>query len=112
MESPETVEFSMQPLMPVMLVGIVGLVVLFIILGLVRLWGLKMQSKSGACGGIDLEDLRRRRDAGEMTQAEFEAVCASASGGAAGSGTEQETPISERGAEGGNAERSPADGEA
>jgi len=112
MESPETVEFSMQPLMPVMLVGIVGLVVLFTILGLVRLWGLKMQSKSGACGGIDLEDLRRRRDAGEMTQAEYEAVCTSASGGAAGSGTEQETPINERGAEGGNAERSPADGEA
>ncbi|HUU89824.1 MAG TPA: hypothetical protein VM238_01300 [Phycisphaerae bacterium] len=112
MEPPETIEFSMQHLMPVLLFGIVALVVLFVILGLVRLWGLKMQTKSGASGGIDIEDLRRRRDAGEISQAEYEAVCASAAGDADGSEPRQETPINEQGAETSDTERSPADGEA
>ena len=112
MESSETIEFSMRQLMPVMLFGIVALVVLFVILGLVRLWGLKMQTKSGASGAIDLEDLRRRRDAGEISQAEYEAVCASATGGPDGSGPRQETPINQQDVETSGAEGSPADGEA
>jgi len=112
MESSETIEFSMRQLMPVMLFGIVALVVLFVILALVRLWGLKMQTKSGASGAIDLEDLRRRRDAGEISQAEYEAVCASATGDPDGSGPRQETPITQQDAETNGAERSPADGEA
>ena len=112
MEPPETVEFSMQQLMPVILVGIAALVVLFVILGLARLWGLKMQTKSGPSGGIDLEDLRRRRDAGEISQAEYEAVCASAAGGPDGSVAEQETPINQTSVDEGDSERSPADGEA
>jgi len=111
MQSFETIEFSTQHLMPVMLFGILALVALFVVLALVRLWGLKMQTKSGACGGIDLEDLRRRRDAGEISQAEYEAVCASATGGVDGSGAVQESPINQTSAEDGDAERSPADGE-
>ncbi|KPK47103.1 MAG: hypothetical protein AMK72_08885 [Planctomycetes bacterium SM23_25] len=112
MESPETINFSMEHLMPFLMGGIVALVVLFVLLALVRIWGVKMQTKSGACGGIDLEDLRRRRDAGEISQAEYEAVCASATGGADGSGPRQETPINHGGAEDGGSERSLVDGEA
>ncbi len=112
MESTETIDLSMQHLTPVMLFGIVALVAIFAILALVRIWGLKMQRKSVARGGIDLEDLRQRRDAGEISQAEYETVCASLTKGAAGSEAGQETPINQKSAEEGDSERSPVDGEA
>ena len=112
MDSPETIDFSMERLMPVMLFGIVALVAIFAILALVRTWGQKMQRKSVAYGGIDLEDLRRRRDAGEISQAEYETVCASLTKGAAGSEAGQKTPINQKGAEEGDSQRSPVDGEA
>ena len=112
MESSETIEFSMRQLMPVMLFGIVALVVLFVILALVRLWGLKMQTKPGASSAIDLEDLRRRRDADEISQAEYEAVRARLTGVAAGSEGGRKTPINQKSTEEGGPERSPVDGEA
>ena len=108
--------------MPVMLFGIVALVVLFVILALVRLWGLRMQTKSGACGGIDLEELKRQRDAGEIAQEEYDAVCAGLADGGpakakdAAPGTARtdhapETPIEKTDAEDSRPERSPADGQ-
>jgi hypothetical protein len=112
MESPETIDFSMEHLMPVMLFGIVALVAIFAILALVRTWGQKMQRNSVAYGGIDLEDLRRRRDAGEISQAEYETVCASMTDGPDASEAGQETPINQKSAEEGDSERRPVDGEA
>ena len=112
MESSETIDLSMQRLMPVMLFGVVALVAIFAILALVRIWSLKMQRKSGAYGGIDLEDLRRRRDAGEISQAEYEAVCASMTDGPDASEAGQKTPMNQKSAEEGNSERNPVDGEA
>ncbi len=112
MESSGTIDLSMERLMPVMGFGVVALVAIFAILALVRIWGLKMQRKSGACGGIGLEDLRRRRDAGEISQAEYEAVLAGLTGGAAGSEGGRKTPINQKIAEEGGSERSPVDGEA
>ena len=79
-ESPETILIPMHQLMPILVCGIVGLVVIFVLMALVRLWGLRMQTKAGGCGGLDLDELRRQRDAGEISAEEYDAVFGSVAG--------------------------------
>lgn len=80
MESPETIVMPVSRLMPILVCGIVGLVVIFVLMALVRLWGLRMQTKTGGCGGLDLDELRRQRDAGEISPEEYDAVYGSVAG--------------------------------
>ena len=46
----------------------------FILAGLVRYWAQRMQKVSKATGEIDLANLQRQRDAGEISQEEYEPV--------------------------------------
>jgi hypothetical protein len=125
MESPEVVLMPMSRLMPILVSCIAGLLLLFIAMALVRLWGLRMQAKPGACGGLDVDELRRQRDAGEISQEEFDAVCGSLVGNPpdparagsrdAGRPTRAEggpqRPIKETGADHGDPERTGSNGQ-
>jgi hypothetical protein len=73
---------SPDQLMPMAMVCVMALLVIFVLLALVRMWCQQMQKKGGGCGGLDVEALRRQRDAGEITQEEFDRIL----GGIAGSG--------------------------
>jgi len=58
----------------IVMIAIVGLGILFGTLAAVRGWGLRMQKPHGASGGLDLEHLRCQRQAGEISQEEYDAV--------------------------------------
>ena len=77
---PEPFARPVQDMLPVLVLGAAALVVAFVILALARLWGWRTQHRGGSCGGIDLDDLRRQRMAGEISQEEYEAVRASIAG--------------------------------
>ncbi|MBE3069063.1 MAG: SHOCT domain-containing protein [Planctomycetes bacterium] len=80
MESPEAILMPVHRLMPILVCCVAGLVVIFVLMALVRLWGLRMQTKAGGCGGLDLDELRRQRDAGEISPEEYDAVYGSVAG--------------------------------
>ena len=66
----------MDQLMALAMCGVVVLLGLFVLLAWVRSWGIRMKKEGGACGGLDLEHLRRQRDAGEIRPEEYDAICA------------------------------------
>jgi hypothetical protein len=106
---PETdFGMSVEQLLALMLYGIMALVAIVGLVALVRLWSMRMQKSDGGCGGIDMARIRRLRDAGEITQAEYEAVVGRMAGtkaasGSKASGARPERPINndERGPPGG-----------
>jgi len=88
MEPPtfEATLHELREILPYLLWGALGLAGVFVLLMLVRLWGWRTQKRGGACGGIDLDALRRQYMAGEISEEEYEAVRRSIVG------AEQETP--------------------
>jgi hypothetical protein len=85
MEPPKA-ETVMSPdqLMALAMVCVIALLVIFVLLALVRTWGLRMQQQRGGCGGLDIETLRRQRDSGEITRQEFDRIVAGIAGDGAG----------------------------
>jgi hypothetical protein len=81
---PPKVETVMPPgqMMALVIVCVAALLVIFVVLALVRMWGQRMQKKHAPGGGLDVEALRRMRDAGEISPQEFDIIL----GGIAGSG--------------------------
>ncbi len=71
---------SLETLLPWLVGGTIGFVGLYLALALARLWGWRQQQRGGGCGGIDLDRLRRQRDAGEISQDDYEAVRARIAG--------------------------------
>jgi len=65
----------MDQLMVLAICGVVVLLGLFVLLAWVRSWGIRMKKEGGACGGLDLEHLRRQREAGEIRPEEYDAIC-------------------------------------
>jgi len=55
---------------------------IFVLLVLVRVWGLRMQSRARATGNLDLERLRAQFDAGHLSPEEYAAVRRQLVGGA------------------------------
>ncbi|MCX5677480.1 MAG: SHOCT domain-containing protein [Planctomycetota bacterium] len=88
MEPPE-VKTVMSPdqLMALVMVCVVALLAIFVLLAWVRMWGQRVQKQGGGCGSLDIEAVRRQRDAGEITQEEFDRIL----GGIAGSGADTAT---------------------
>ena len=81
---PANVEIvtSPDPTMPICVVALLfALIPIFGLLALVRMWGQRMQKKHAPGGGLDVEALRRMRDAGEISPQEFDIIL----GGIAGS---------------------------
>jgi hypothetical protein len=79
---------SPDPTMPMATICVMALLValtpIFVLLALVKMWGLRMQQKRGGCGGLDVESLRRQRDSGEITQEEFDRILGGITGGGPG----------------------------
>ena len=71
---------DLREALPLLVWGAAGLAAVFLVLMLVRLWGWRTQKRGGACGGIDLDALRRQWMAGEIGQDEYEAVRRSIAG--------------------------------
>jgi len=80
MTSPEPFTTPLEAMLPWLVWGTIGLVGIFVALALVRLWGWRQQQRGGACGGIDLDRLRRQRDAGEISQDDYETIRARLAG--------------------------------
>jgi len=71
---------DLREALPLLVWGAAGLAVVFLVLMLVRLWGWRTQKRGGACGGIDLDVLRRQWMAGQISEEEYEAVRRSIAG--------------------------------
>jgi len=91
-------------LMVFAVMGVAALGALFVVLILVRYWMQRSAKRSGPGGALDLEHLRRERDAGRITENEYEAIrnrITGAGGPAAGGeGGRPGGPISGKGADG------------
>ena len=72
MPSPEPFTTPLETILPWLVWGTIGLVGVFVVLALVRLWGWRQQQRG--CGGVDLDRLRRQRDAGEISQDDYDAI--------------------------------------
>jgi hypothetical protein len=85
MDNPN-VEFNMplDRLMTLAAICMMAVLAIFAILSLVRIWGQRIQKQGGGCGGLDVEALRRQRDAGEITRQEFDRIVAGIAGDGAG----------------------------
>lgn len=118
---PETLVLKPHEITALVFFGTAALIGVFTVLAIVRVWASRLQKKPVGCGGIDIEGLRRMRDAGEITPEEFDAVCGAAGAPkaapakepprAADAGAAPETPINPPGSGGEMPERSSRDGE-
>ena len=111
METSDTIVVPMHWMMWLVIGGVTVLLAVFVVLALVRLWGLRMQTKSRGCGGLDIEELRRQRDAGRISPEEYDAVRASLAGGAPVAEPALERPINLTDADDGDPERNRTDGQ-
>jgi hypothetical protein len=68
----EPLDFSRLMAFAVLAVG--ALWVLFLVLTIVRYWSARTQKREAATGGLDLCRLERQRDAGEISQEEYERI--------------------------------------
>jgi hypothetical protein len=114
-DSPETLVLKPHEITALVFFGTAALIAVFTVLAIVRVWASRLQKKPVGCGGLDIAGLRRLRDAGEITQEEFDAVCGAAGGPdapprPARSGAAPETPI-DREEAGGEPERSRPNGQ-
>jgi len=64
----------LQDMLSILVYAAIALGILFLILSLVRLWGIRTQKRGGACGNVDLARLRRQMMAGTIRPEEYEAV--------------------------------------
>jgi hypothetical protein len=75
-------------LMAIAVFGVLALLVLFILLGLARWWSLRAQKRGHEKqAGLNLAELKRQRDAGEITPEEYKAIYTRLSGIASGGNT-------------------------
>ena len=111
METSDTLVVPMRWMMVLIIGGVGALLAVFVVLAVVRLWGLRVQTKGGAAGGLNIEELRRQRDAGRISPEEYDAVRASLAGGAAGAEPTPERPINHTDADDGDPERNRTDGQ-
>ncbi|HUX02953.1 MAG TPA: hypothetical protein VMY35_18495 [Phycisphaerae bacterium] len=93
---------AFERLMVFAVMGVAALGALFVVLILVRYWMQRSAKRSGPGGALDLEHLRRERDAGRITENEYEAIRNRMAGtgapAARGEGGRPSGPISEKGA--------------
>jgi hypothetical protein len=80
--------------------ALVALWALFLVLTVVRYWSQRAQKRGNATGGLDLATLQRQRDAGNISQEEYERIRgimtgARAADGAKGEAIEAKTAESE-----------------
>jgi hypothetical protein len=76
MESTEdAVGISTDQLMALVAYGVLALLALFILLGLARWWGLRAKKPGHEpTTGLNLAELKRQREAGEITPEEYKAI--------------------------------------
>ena len=89
--------FSVDQAVVLVTYGVLALLALFILLGLARWWGLRAK-KPGyePTTGLNLAELKRQRDAGEITPEEYKAIYIRLSGIASG-GNAAGRPIKDTG---------------
>ena len=103
-----------RALMVFAILGVTALWALLVVLILVRYWMHRSAKRAGPGGGLDLEHLRHQRDAGRLTQGEYEAVRNRMAGAGepatGGEGGRPSGPIKEKGASDGADAGSESDG--
>ena len=84
---------SADRLMALAVCGVLALLVLFLLLGLARWWGLRAKKPGHEpTTGLNLAELKRQREAGEIAPEEYKAIYARLSGIASG-GSAARQPI-------------------
>lgn len=68
----EPPDFGRLMVFAVLAVGVLW--VLFLVLTVVRYWSARAQKRETATGGLDLATLQRQRDAGKISQEEYERI--------------------------------------
>jgi hypothetical protein len=86
METPESVGgFSVDQAVALAAYGVLVLLALFVLLGLARWWGLRAKKPGHEPStGLNLAELKRQREAGEITPEEYKAIYTRLSGIASG----------------------------
>jgi len=67
-------------LMVFTVLAVAALWALFLVLTVVRYWSQRAQKRGNATGGLDLAALELQRDAGEISQEEYERICGTMKG--------------------------------
>ena len=78
----EPPDFGRLMVFTVLAVG--ALWALFLVLTVVRYWSQRAQKRGNATGGLDLATLQRQRDAGKISQEEYERICGTMTGASPG----------------------------
>jgi len=78
----EPTDFGRLMVFTVLAVG--ALWVLFLVLTVVRYWAARAQKRETATCGLDLATLQRQRDAGKISQEEYERICGIMTGASPG----------------------------
>jgi len=81
----EPPDFGRLMVFTVLAVG--ALWALFLVLTVVRYWSQRAQKRGNATGGLDLATLQRQRDAGKISQEEYERIRGTMTGARPASGT-------------------------
>lgn len=68
------VDIPMDRLMTAAAIVGVAIVAIFLILAVLRILGIRKQEETRASGGLDLDGLKRLREAGEITEEEYNAI--------------------------------------
>jgi hypothetical protein len=71
-------------LMVFTVLAVAALWALFLVLTIVRYWSARAQKRETATGGLDLETLERQRDAGNISQEEYERIRGTMTGASPG----------------------------
>jgi hypothetical protein len=74
-------------LMVFTVLAVAALWALFLVLTVVRYWSQRAQKRGNATGGLDLETLERQRDAGKISQEEYERIRGAMTGARRAGGT-------------------------
>jgi len=77
-------------LMVFTVLAVAALWALFLVLTVVRYWSQRAQNRGNATGGLDLETLERQRDAGKISQEEYERIRGTMTGARPASGANAE----------------------
>jgi hypothetical protein len=84
----EPPDFGRLMVFTVLAVG--ALWALFLVLTVVRYWSQRAQKRGNATGGLDFATLQRQRDAGEISQEEYERIRGTMTGAGPAGGTGSE----------------------
>ncbi|MGB2754995.1 MAG: hypothetical protein WBD75_00440 [Phycisphaerae bacterium] len=77
-------------LMVFTVLAVAALWALFLVLTVVRYWSQRAQKRGNATGGLDLATLQRQRDAGNISQEEYERIRGTMTGARPASGANAE----------------------